>query len=172
MVIAKANTPSEQLALVTTLHQFLRDGNRNLRDLNGDYKHFTALVVVPGTYMKKFIYGHRIRSAGIIQIYPVANKLLELFGKGGEGLGPAQAIVLPQTLWDISRVKNTTYGEIEMVFQSGTHNLESASMTTQNVSGDEDIMYIALILAHMVYGGFNQDISAELVHKILQVIQQ
>ena len=87
-------------------------------------------------------------------------------------MGPAQAIVFPQTLWDISRFKNTTYGEIEMVFQSGTHNLESASMTTRNVSGDEDIMSIALILAHMVYGGFNQDISAELVHKILKVIQQ
>ena len=71
----KANTPAGQRALATTLHQFLTDGNRNLQDLNGYYKHFTAIVAVPGTYMKKFTYGHGIGAAGIIQVYPVAKNL-------------------------------------------------------------------------------------------------
>ena len=36
-------------------------------------------------------------------------------------------------------------------------------MVAKNVSGKEDIMSIAPILAYMVYDSFNQDISAALV---------
>ena len=56
---------------------------RDLRDLNRYYKHFTALVKVLGKYTKKVKYGHGIGSAGIVQVFPVENKLLELFSEGG-----------------------------------------------------------------------------------------
>ena len=56
---------------------------RDLRDLNRYYKHFTALVKVLGKYMTKVTYGHGIGSAGIVQVFPVENKLLALFGEGG-----------------------------------------------------------------------------------------
>ena len=78
--IVKSNNPVRQQALATTLHQFLTDGNSNLQDLNGDYKQFTALMAVPGTYMTKVTYGHGIGAAGIVQVSPVENKLLMLFG--------------------------------------------------------------------------------------------
>ena len=89
---AKDNNHAKQWALATTLHQFLTDGNINLQDLNGDYKHFTALVAVPGTYMTKVTYSQRIGAAGIGQVSPVAKKLLVFFGKGGGGLVLEQAI--------------------------------------------------------------------------------
>ena len=75
--------------------------------------------------MTKVAYGYIIGSAGTREVSPVVNKLLVIFGKGGGGLGLVQTIVLPQTLWDISRVKNTTDRKIEAVFQSGVHNVES-----------------------------------------------
>ena len=78
-------------------------------------------------------------------------------------MGPAQAIVLPKTLLYISRVKNPTDSEIDAVFQSGMHGVESAAMAAQNVSGEEDIMSIATIPEYLVCDGFNQDISVALV---------
>ena len=104
--IVKANTPDKQQALTTTIHPFLMDGKINLQDLDGDYKQFTDIVVVPGTYVTKVTYGHGIGSAVIGQVFPVSKKLLALFAGGVGGMGLEQAIVLPQTLWDISRVKN------------------------------------------------------------------
>ena len=80
MAITKANTPFKQPALAETLHQFLRDVNSNPQDLYRYHKHFTALVAVPGTYMTKVTYGHGIGAEGIVQVSPVENKLLMLFG--------------------------------------------------------------------------------------------
>ena len=93
--IAKSNTPEEQQVLATILHQFLMDGNRNLWDLNEDFKHFTVLVVIPGTYMTNVAYGHVIGAAGIGKFSLVVNKIMALFRKGGGGLVPEQAIFLP-----------------------------------------------------------------------------
>ena len=39
------------------------------------------IVVVPGKYMTKVTYGHRIRAAVIRKVSPVANKILALFGE-------------------------------------------------------------------------------------------
>ena len=86
-------------------------------------------------------------------------------------MGPAQDIFLPKTLWDIIRVKNPTDSKIEAVFQSGTHDVGSSTMTAQNLSGKKDIMSIATILAYMVYNGFNQDINAALVYEKIWYIQ-
>ena len=97
----------------------------------------------------------------------MANKILALFGEGGGGLELSQAIVLPQTMQDISRVKKPTESKIEAVFQSGTHNVESAAMAVQNVSGEEDIMSIAPIPPYLVYDGFNHGISTALVYETL-----
>ena len=141
------------------------DGNINLQDLNGDYKHFTALVAVPRTYTMKATYGHVIGASGIGHVYPVKKKLLALFGKGGGILGPAKAIVLQQTIQDIIMVKNPMDSKIEVVFQSGTHDLELAAMAERNVSGEEDIMYIDTIPTYMVYDGSN--VSTALVYKRL-----
>ena len=127
-----------------------------------------TLVVVPGTYMTKVAYGHGIGAAGIGQFSTVANKLLAIFGEGVGLLVPEQAIVLLQTLWDIIRVKNPTDSEIEVVFQSGTHDVESAAMAALNVIGKEYTMSVAPIPYYMVYNGFTQDISASLVLKKLQ----
>ena len=82
-------------------------------------------------------------------------------------MGPAQAIVLPQTLPDISKVKNLTYSKIEAVFQSGMHDVELSMMAERNLSGEEVIMFTTSIPAYMVYGDFNQDISPALVYKII-----
>ena len=76
------NPPAKQWDLLKILHQFLMDRNINLRNLNGDYRHFMVLVAVPGAYMTKFSYGHGIGVAGIGQIYPVANKILPIFVEG------------------------------------------------------------------------------------------
>ena len=62
------------------LHQFLVDGNSNMWELNGDYKHFTALMAVLGAYITKVAYIHVTRAAGMLQVSPVANKLLALLG--------------------------------------------------------------------------------------------
>ena len=92
------------------------DRNSDLQELNGYLKQFTVLVAVPRTYMTKVAYGHGIGAAGIGQFYPVANKILALFGGGGGGLVPEQAIFIPQTLREIIRVKNPTDIKIEAVF--------------------------------------------------------
>ena len=102
--IVKSNNNAKKRALTTTLHQFLTDGNIDLQDLNGDYKNFTMIVAVPGTYMTKVAYGNGIRASCIGKVSPVAKKLLGIFVKGGGGLGLAHNIVLPQTLQDIIRV--------------------------------------------------------------------
>ena len=153
------------MRFATTLHQFLMDGKSNLRELNGYYKHFTVLVTVPGMYRTKLTYGHRIGAVSIGQVYPVVHKLLALFNKEGVGLVMAQAIVFPQTLRDINKVKKITDSKIEAVLQSGTHDLELVVMAAKNVSGEEDIMSIAPIPAYLVYNGFNHEISAALVYE-------
>ena len=63
--IAKENTPAKQRAIATMFNQFLMEENRNIRNLNGDYKHFMALMEVLGTYMVNVAYGHGIGSAVI-----------------------------------------------------------------------------------------------------------
>ena len=63
--IAKENNPAKQRELATNFHQFLTDGNIDIQDHNIYYKHFTALVAFPGTYMTKVTYGHGIGEAGI-----------------------------------------------------------------------------------------------------------
>ena len=93
-----ANDAAAQRALASTLHQFLDEGTSDLRDLNGDVSHFTALVSVPDTNTVKVIYGLGIGTAAIGQVSPLANKILALFGEGGVALGPAQTIVLDATL--------------------------------------------------------------------------
>ena len=60
-------------------------------------------------------------------------------------MGPAQAVILPQNLWDIIRVKNIIGSKIEVVFQRGTHNVESAAMVAQTVRSEEDMGSIAPI---------------------------
>ena len=102
---SKANNPVEKQALSEILHQFLIDGNINILNLNRDYKHFTPLVGVPGTHIKKFTSGHRIRAVGIRQVSQVAKKLLALFGKGGGGLGLAQDISSPKPRGTSARSK-------------------------------------------------------------------
>ena len=86
-------------------------------------------------------------------------------------MSPEKAIVLPQSLIDIIRVKNPTESEIEAVFKSRTHDVESATMMGRNVSGKEDTMSITPIPEYMVYNGFNQDTSTDLVYKRLRDIQ-
>ena len=81
--IAKTNTPAEQRALATRIHQFLTYGNSNLWDLNGYYKHFNVLVAVPGTYMTKVPYSQGSGAVVIGKFYPAQNKLLSLFDKVG-----------------------------------------------------------------------------------------
>ena len=80
----------------------------------------------------------------------MAKKLLAIFGKVGGVLSPEKAIVLPQSLIDIIRVKNPTESEIEAVFKSRTHDVESATMMGRNVSGKEDTMSITPIPEYMV----------------------
>ena len=82
--IERANAPAEQRELATTLRYFLTDGNINIRNLKGNYKHLTALVVVPGAYMTKVAYVHGIGATGIGQVSPVSNKLLKFFVKEEE----------------------------------------------------------------------------------------
>ena len=82
-------------------------------------------------------------------------------------MGTAQAILLPQNLQDIIRVKNPMDRDIEVVFQSGTQYVELAAIAAQNVRGEEDIMSIAPIPAYLVYNVFNQDISVVLFCKSL-----
>ena len=55
-----------------------------------------------------------------------------------------------QTLQDITRVKNTMNSKIEAVFQIRTHDVELAVMAAQNVSVEEDIMYIDPIPEYLV----------------------
>ena len=169
--IAKVSTPAKQWTLGTTFQTFLMYGNRDLWYINGDYKHFTILVVVPGMYIIMVAYGNKIGSVGFGKFSPVENKLLSLFGEGVGVMVLAQSIFLPKTLWDIIRVKNPTDSKIEAVFQSGTHDVGSSTMTAQNLSGKKDIMSIATILAYMVYNGFNQDINAALVYEKIWYIQ-
>ena len=71
MSIAKAKSTAKQQDLATMIHQFLTYRKVNLRDLNGDYKHSTALMVVPGMYMMKVTCVQGIEAAGIGQVYPV-----------------------------------------------------------------------------------------------------
>ena len=67
------------------LHQFLTDGKSNIWDLNGGYKHFTALIAVTGTHMINVIYGHRIGEAGIRQVSPAEKKLWNSSAREEEG---------------------------------------------------------------------------------------
>ena len=99
------------------------------------------------------------------------NKLLALFGKLGGVLGLSQAIILPQTLRYISRVKNSTDSKIEVVFHIGTHNVESVAMVAQNVSEEEDIMSVAPIPEYLVYDGFKHNTIAALVYESIWDIQ-
>ena len=86
-------------------------------------------------------------------------------------MGLSQAIILPKTLRNISRVKNPTDSKIEVVFHIVTHNVESVAMVAQNVSKEEDIMSIAPIPAYLVYDGFNHNTSAALVYERIWDIQ-
>ena len=63
---------------------------------------------------------------------------------------PAQVIFLPQTLWDIRRVKNSTDSENEALFQSGACNVESVAMAAQNVSGKDNIKSIGPISEYVI----------------------
>ena len=70
-------------------------------------------------YTTTITYGQGIGAEGIGQVSPVANKLLVISIEGGGLMGPAQAIVIPQNLLEIRKVKNPIYSKIEVVFQVG-----------------------------------------------------
>ena len=161
-----ANDAAAQRALASTLHQFLDEGTSDLRDLNGDVSHFTALVSVPDTNTVKVIYGLGIGTAAIGQVSPLANKILALFGEGGVALGPAQTIVLDATVRNKKLVRNLTDAAIQTAFTAGKA-VNAAVERAGQVNDKEEIMCIAPIPAYLVWDGFEQDLDASMVYERL-----
>ena len=117
--------PATQRENAEALHQFRSGAQNDLRDLNGHDKVFTALVSIPASCRVKLLYDMGFGTAGIGQALSVSGKLLALYSRGGGILGLAQAIALKADLRNSVRIKNLTAAEIEALFQSGTHMVDT-----------------------------------------------
>ena len=135
--MAAQGPPVTQRDNAEALYQFLLDPQNDIRDLNGDDTEFTAIVSIPASCKVKVIYGMGFGTAGIGQASPIQGKLLALYGEGGGILGPAQAIVLDVTLRDNACNKNLTDAEIEAVFQSCNHVVDTMVQRASNVQNEE-----------------------------------
>ena len=61
----------------------------------------------------------RIGTERIGQTYPIANKLLTIYGEGGPGIGSSQTLVLDATLRDKVLVKNLNPEYLQTGFNNG-----------------------------------------------------
>ena len=105
-------TPQEKCTMSSTLHTFLSYLRTDLQDLNGDQTPFTYMVSVPGTHKAKILYGLCYRNSGIVQFLPITKKFLALFVEGSATMGPAQVIMLDDSIRAHNRAINLTYVEI------------------------------------------------------------
>ena len=79
------------------------------------------MVSIPVTHKVKLLYGIGYRTAAIGQVLSIAKKVLALFGKGSATMGPAQVIMLDDSIRTRIRAINPTDAEIQAVFNMEQH---------------------------------------------------
>jgi len=119
----------------------------------------------------KVIYGLGIGTAAIGHVSPLANKLLALFGEGGQALGPAQPLVLDSTMRIKTAVKCITEEAVQAVFTAGYVAVNAPVLGALAVPEEEETMKIAPIPAYLVYDGLEKDLDAAMVYERLMDCQ-
>ena len=69
-------SPAQQRKNERDISNLLNTQGSGLQDLNGEDTFFTSIISSPGTQQMKLLYGMRIGTSNIGQIYHIKNKLL------------------------------------------------------------------------------------------------
>ena len=77
----------------------MEDRLPDLRNLNANERVRTALIAVPQTSKVRDVHCLDLGTLGIGQVFPIANKILELFGEGGT-VGCPNVMMFDQTIMD------------------------------------------------------------------------
>ena len=102
-------TPTaDQTTLASQVYTFLSDQTSTLTQLNAEQRLFTLLVNIPQSNIIKVIYGLGIGTSGIGEMSPNNNKILALTGEGNNIIGCPQALILPNTIREIKKLKCPT----------------------------------------------------------------
>ena len=103
----------------------------------------------------KVVYGMGLVTASIVQTFPVANKLLTLYGEGGPYIGPFHKLVLDAIVWGKVMVKNLIPEDFQTVF-TNRHVVDQKLEIAGNFTDEEEIINISPIPSYLIYDGFEK----------------
>ncbi len=159
-------TKEEQRQAATDLRDFLNDPTSNLRDLNGEPRIFTAIIMVPGKPEVKVVYGFELGTvARIGAISPIKDKVLAMYGDGGPTIGFPQVMVLEPTIRDPVQVKTPTEAFVQSELQKANQQVDQPVVKALNCTEEENVLILCPVPAYWVYDGFTKDLPAALVYE-------